>query len=231
MPTPNPGCSLARRAMTTRLLAASLLLLAPSLVRAQNIPPLQAGDIIITGGQLFDGVRDTLVPNTAIVVRRGILLEVGANLTDRDTSAARVVTLELTSTVLPGFFDLHAHYAIDLFGEGRVDEYTINPILFLANGVTSTFPGGEVDPEGMMAARRRLELGEQVGSRLHSSGPYFGTARPGWQNADWTPARVRAEVDEWASRGAGAPVGTHRPGASVRPARDRAPGLGRADLG
>ncbi len=87
-------------------------------------PPLQAGDIIITGGQLFDGLRDTLVPNTGIVVRKGILLDVGANLTGRDTSAARLVTLKPTSTVLPGFFDLHAHYAIDLFGEGRVDEYT-----------------------------------------------------------------------------------------------------------
>ena len=29
----------------------------------QNIPPIQAGDIIITGGQLFDGVRDTAPPD------------------------------------------------------------------------------------------------------------------------------------------------------------------------
>ena len=73
-----------------------------------------------------------------------------------------------------------------------MDEYTVNPIVFLANGVTSTFPAGEVDPEGMMAARRRIERGEQIGPRIHSSGPYFGTARPGWRNADWTPERIRA---------------------------------------
>lgn len=168
----------------------------------QNLPPIQAGDIILTGGQLFDGVRDTLVPNTGILVRNGVLLEVGASFTGRDTTAAQVIRLADGETVLPGFFDLHAHYAIDLFGEERVDEYTINPIVFLANGITSTFPGGEVDPEGMMGARRRIEKGEQVGPRIHSSGPYFGTARPGWRPAEWTPDRVREEVDTWAARGA-----------------------------
>jgi len=188
--------------MKIRLLLAVAFAATLATPQAQNIPPLQAGDIILTGGQLFDSVRGTLVPNTAIVVRQGIFLEVGASLAGRETSAATLVRLADDETILPGLFDLHAHYAIDLFGEGRVDEYTINPIIFLANGVTSTFPAGEVDPEGMMAARRRIERGEQVGARIHSSGPYFGTARPGWRNSDWTPERVREEVDTWAARGA-----------------------------
>lgn len=178
-----------------------VLLLGFSQLAAQNIPPIQSGDIVITGGQLFDGVRDTLVPNTGLIVRHGILLEVAASLAGRDTATAKVVKLAPDETILPGFFDLHAHYAIDLFGQERVDEYTINPIIFLANGVTSTFPGGEVDPDGMMAARRRIERGEQIGARIHSSGPYFGTARPGWRNADWNPDRIRKEVDDWAARG------------------------------
>jgi imidazolonepropionase-like amidohydrolase len=178
------------------------LLLLAAVPQAQHIPALQAGDIVITGGQLFDGTRDTLVPNTGLVVRRGIFLEVGANLAGRDTGAATVMTLSPDETVLPGLFDLHAHYAIDLFGEGRVDEYTVNPLIFLANGVTSTFPGGEVDPEGMLEARRRIERGQQIGPRIHSSGPYFGTARPGWRNADWNDSRIRKDVDEWAARGA-----------------------------
>ena len=191
-----------RTGVKALVVGAALLVATASLAsRGQNIPPLQAGDIVIVGGRLFDGVRDTLVPNTGIVVRQGIFLEVGANLANRDLSAARVIRLPDNETILPGFFDLHAHYAIDLFNQGRVDEYTVNPILFLANGVTSTFPAGEVDPEGMEAARRRLERGEQVGARLHGSGPYFGTARPGWNNAAETPERIRKEVDEWAARG------------------------------
>ena len=188
--------------MRWMLTVATALVFAASVPAAQHVIPLQAGDIILTGGQLFDSVRDTLVPNTGIVVRNGVLLEVGATLTGRELNGARVVQLAAGETVLPGFFDMHAHYAIDLFGEERVDEYTINPIVFLANGITSTFPGGEVDPEGMMAARRRIEKGEQIGPRILSSGPYFGTARPGWRNADWTPEKIRAEVDTWAAKGA-----------------------------
>jgi len=151
---------------------------------------------------LIDGVRDERVPNTGVVVRNGKLLEVGADLSRRDVSAAQVVRLGDDEHILPGLFDLHAHYAVDLFDAGRVDEYTVNPIVFLVNGVTSTFPGGEVDPEGMLNARRRIDAGSQIGSRIHSSGPYFGTARPGWQPDAMTAARIRADVDEWAARGA-----------------------------
>jgi len=187
--------------MGIRLATALVLAVALAAPRAQSLPSVQAGDIVITGGQLFDSLSGRIVPNTGIIVRQGIFLEVGASLQGLDLGAADVIGLAESETVLPGLFDLHAHYAIDLFGAGRVDEYTINPLIFLANGVTSTFPGGEVDPEGMMAARRHIERGEQIGPRLHSSGPYFGTARPGWRNADWTPERVRREVDEWAARG------------------------------
>lgn len=165
---------------------------------------LQAGDIVITGGQLFDSVRDTTAPNTGLVIRNGKFLEVGASLDGRDLTPAQVVRLDADNYVLPGLFDLHAHYAVDLFGgaNNRVDEYTANPLIFLSNGVTSTFPAGEVDPEGMMAARRRIERGEQVGPRILSSGPYFGSARPGWQSAKETPEQIRKEVDEWAAHGA-----------------------------
>ncbi len=163
---------------------------------------LRPGDFVIRGGMLFDGVRDDVVPNTGIIVRSGLLAEVGADLEGRDLSGVDVIELAPDECVLPGLFDLHAHYAIDLYGQGRVDEYTVNPVLFLANGVTSTFPAGEVDPDGMRAARERIDAGAQVGPRLYNSGPYFGTARPGWDADAMTPDRIRAEVDEWAAKGA-----------------------------
>lgn len=189
--------------MTRQWIAAvgAVLAVFVAAAHAQRPLPIEAGDIVITGGQLFDGVADTLRPNTGLVVRHGIFLEVGADLTGRDLGPAEVVRLAADDTVLPGLFDLHAHYAVDLFNAQRVDEYTANPLIFLGNGVTSTFPAGEVDPEGMMAARRRIERGEQIGPRILSSGPYFGGARPGWKTADETPDRIRKEVDDWAARG------------------------------
>jgi len=162
---------------------------------------LQPGDVVFRGGLIFDSVRDDAVANSGLIVRNGSILEVQADLTSRDLTPARVIDLEPSDCLLPGIFDLHAHYAMDLFGAGRIDEHEVNPIVFLANGVTSTFPAGEVDPEAMRAARERIDSGLQTGPRIYNSGPYFGTARPGWNNAAMTTDQIRAEVDEWAAKG------------------------------
>jgi imidazolonepropionase-like amidohydrolase len=168
--------------------------------------------VVLRGGFLFDGIRDVRVPNSGIVVRDGKLMQVGGTLSSVDLAGARVVDLADTATILPGMFDLHAHYNMDLAREGRVDEFTYNPIIWLANGVTSTFPAGEFDPEGMMQARLRIDSGKQIGPRIYNSGPYFGAFRceyqvkhpsdncPAWPN-NITDQQIRDEVDKWAARG------------------------------
>ena len=90
---------------------------------------------------------------------------------------------------------------MDLFAEGRVDEYTVNPVLFLANGVTSTFPAGEVDPDEARTGRMRVASGEIPGPRIYSSGPYWGSARRGWSHAAMTPDSIRKEATYWALNG------------------------------
>ena len=180
---------------------ALLLLAAPPLI-AQIVPEPAEGDVVLLGGRLFDGTAAEARGNPGLLVRNGLILYVGVDAAQARASGATVAEVGDGQTILPGFFDLHAHYAIDLFGEGRVDEYDVNPILFLANGVTSTFPGGEVDPEGMRTARLEIERGERPGPRMFSSGPYFGTARPGWRVQEMTPDSIRREVDLWVERGA-----------------------------
>jgi imidazolonepropionase-like amidohydrolase len=188
--------------MMRRYLCAAAIIAIATLALAQVQTPVRTGDLVIQGGWLFDSVHDDVRRNSGIVVRNGAIVEVDADLSSRDLSAARVVRLSDDEYLMPGLIDLHAHYAVDLFGEGRVDEYTVNPLLFLANGVTSTFPAGEVDPNGMMEARKRIDRGQQIGSRILNSGPYFGTARPGWINNAVTPDQVRADVRTWAAQGA-----------------------------
>jgi imidazolonepropionase-like amidohydrolase len=184
--------------------AIAVLFLSGALVpaRAQTLPPVQTGDVVLVGGWVFDGTGDDVRRNPATLIRAGKLMAVAVDPGSADLSAAMVHRLTDDDYILPGLFDLHAHYAIDLFGEGRVDEYEVNPVLFLANGVTSTFPAGEVDPEGMRQARIRIDSGQQTGPRIHNSGPYFGTARPGWRTQAMTPDSVRAEVRLWVGRGA-----------------------------
>jgi imidazolonepropionase-like amidohydrolase len=53
----------------------------------------------------------------------------------------------------------------------------------------------------MMAARKRIDDGEQIGPRIYNSGPYFGTARRGWSQKA-TAADIDRDVDYWAAQGA-----------------------------
>ncbi len=166
-------------------------------------PALQgAGEtIVVRGGWMYDAVGSERVPNPGIVLRAGKIFALGP--TAEQVAALGTVTiveLDDGATVLPGFFSLHAHHAMDLFGRGRIDEVEYNPLIFLANGVTSVFPAGEMDPENVMAARIAIDNGDRPGPRIMSSGPYFGSARPGW-NRQTTTEQIREEVDYWASQG------------------------------
>jgi imidazolonepropionase-like amidohydrolase len=204
-----------RTSVTTTIAAlASALSLLSFPARAQGprqSAPESATQVVLRGGWLFTGSGDSRIRNTGIVVVDGKFAEVGANLSGRDLSQARVIDLDDSATILPGMIDLHAHYNMNLVGSGRVDEFTYNPIIFLANGVTSTWPAGEFNPDGMMEARKRIDSGKQVGARLFNSGPYFGRARcqeandhtsdcKAWPN-DITEQQIRDQVDYWAERG------------------------------
>ena len=167
---------------------------------------------VIRGGWVFDGIREFRYPNSGIVIRDGRIVEVGADLTGRVFPGDEIIDLEGDVTILPGMFDLHAHYNFDLVDEGRAEEVTYNGIVFLANGVTSTWPAGEFFPDRVLDARDRIDRGDAIGPRIFASGPYFGAFRceyqietadddcVAWPN-DITEEEIRAEVDKWADRG------------------------------
>jgi len=73
-----------------------------AVARAQRPLAIEAGDIIITGGQLFDGVADTLRPTRAWSSATASSWKWAPILTGRDLTAAEVVRLQSDETVLPG---------------------------------------------------------------------------------------------------------------------------------
>src|SRR4029079_11471368 len=121
------GTTMAKRFLLLTALIAAAATMPWTLAARQPANPVvvRAGDTVTTGGFLFDSVGDTVVPNRGIVVRGGVFQSVGARLDGVDLAGANVVRLTDSDYVLPGFFDLYAHYAMDLFGQGRVDEYTV----------------------------------------------------------------------------------------------------------
>jgi len=161
----------------------------------------RAGEyVLITGGWVFTGTTDSLTRNTGILVGDSIILAMGGATAPKGENV-RVLELGDDDYVIPGLFDLHAHYAVDLLGKGRVDETNAYPQIFLANGVTSTFPAGEVNPERMRSTRIAIDAGERPGPRIFNSGPYFGRARAGWDAARITRDSLRAEVAYWVGQG------------------------------
>ena len=196
---------------SARHLAATLLFAVASTTAATATAQAPAGapapvvprqPVVIRGGWLFTSTGDNVVRNRGILIVAGRLMAVDRAITPAEMNGARVIDLRDDQYVLPGIFDVHAHYNMTLGPNGlRSDEYTYNPLIFLANGVTSTFPAGEYDPEGMMEARKRIDSGEQIGPRIYNSGPYFGSARRGW-NQNATDADIYRDVDEWAAKGA-----------------------------
>lgn len=156
--------------------------------------------LLVTGGRWLDVETGTLRENTGILIRDGVFVAV-EDPSPAQTAGAEVLELEPDRVILPGLFDVHAHYAVDLFGDGRVDETAAYPALFLANGVTSTFPAGEMDPYAMRDLRIAIDEGERPGPRIFNSGPYFGSWRRGWDNDAMTADSIRSEVDYWVEQG------------------------------
>ena len=126
------------------LSAAAVLsvLLAPAPANAQW-SEAGSGELIIRGGWVFDGVSDTRQKNTGIVIRNGKFAAIDADLQGKVPAEASVIDLSDAETILPGMIDLHAHYNFDLVDKGRAEEVVYNGIIFLANGVTSTWSAGE----------------------------------------------------------------------------------------
>lgn len=204
-------------AVTVAAMLALLHVPAPPASRLNAQAPRPAAsqslqEIVIRGGWLFNGLSNARVRNTGIIVRNGKFIEVGAALAGRSFPGARIIDLDDNTTILPGFTDMHAHYNMNLVGEGRVEEATYQSIIHLANGVTSTWSAGEFFPEKMIEARERIESGKQIGTRIFPSGPYFGAFRceykiktaadecPAWPN-NITEQQIRDEVDYWGARG------------------------------
>ena len=140
--------------------------------------PVRGQDLIVRGGWLFDAVGDASVRNTVIVIRGGKFARIGASAADVDLGAVPLIQLGDDDYILPGIFDLHAHYNIKVLGRGRIDETDHYSVIYLANGVTSTFPAGEYNPITMLEMRKRIDRGEQIGPRVYNSGPYYGQSMP-----------------------------------------------------
>lgn len=195
------------RSLSAILGAATFLIAITTLPAAAQWPDRSSEPMRIQGGWIFDSINGTRIRNPGVSVEDGRIVALG-----EATGAGQLIELEDSETLLPGMIDLHAHYNFDLVDNGRTEEVVNNGMIFLANGVTTTWSAGEYYPDRVIKQRDLIDAGEASGPRLLLSGPYFGafrceyaikTARDdciAWPN-DITEEEIRAEVDQWAAQG------------------------------
>ena len=76
-----------------------------------------AESLQIIGGQWLDVESGELRANKGITVEGGRITSVEGESVPTDDVEQEVLRISQDWTVLPGLIDLHAHYAVDLFGD------------------------------------------------------------------------------------------------------------------
>ena len=148
-----------------------------------------AGPLVFTNANLFDAVNRKIVPQTTVVVEGSRIRAVGRDGQVKIPKNAEKVDAR-GKTLLPGLWDMHVH----IFpGDG---------LMHVAAGVTSVRDLAN-DTETLLALRRKVEAGEEIGPRISMSGfmdgrgPYAGPTKVFVD----TEAEARAAIDNYARLG------------------------------
>lgn len=145
--------------------------------------------LAIAGGTVVDVVRGRTIPNAVVLLEGGKILKVGAAATTPIPKGARVIRAE-GKTVLPGLWDMHAHFQQAEWGPA-----------YLAAGVTTVRDcGNEFDY--INAVQRTIDSGQGVGPRILKAGIIDGDGPMalGIVRAN-TPAEAAAAVQRYKANG------------------------------
>jgi imidazolonepropionase-like amidohydrolase len=118
--------------------------------------------LAVVGGTVVDVVRGRRIPNAAVLLQGGKVLKVGPMATVSIPKGARVLRAE-GKTVLPGLWDMHAHFQQAEWGPA-----------YLAAGVTTVRDCGN-EFAYINAVQRAIDSGHGVGPRILKAGLIDGS--------------------------------------------------------
>jgi len=152
--------------------------------------PLQAENIALVGGRLIDGTAEQPLHNSVILVKDGIIEQVGTVDSLPVPAGYRVVSTE-GHDVLPGLWESHAHIMLTghanythwqkAYRDRQVDEIMpASLVQLLLAGITSVRDLG-APLEDSVAIKQKLATGEIPGPTLYTSGPFLQAKVDDWQ--------------------------------------------------
>ncbi len=136
---------------------------------ATRLPHKPAGPVVFENVSLFDSERAQIVPHQRVVVMGNKIQSVGPTSGAKPPAGAQVIDGR-GQTLLPGLWDMHAHVSPN------------DGMLNLAAGVTTVRDMGN-DNDELQARRRRIDTGQEVGTRIIAAGfidgpgPYQGPTK------------------------------------------------------
>jgi imidazolonepropionase-like amidohydrolase len=153
--------------------------------KAAEVPRVLA----IVGGTLVDVVRGRSIPNAVVLLQGGKITKVGPAASVSVPKGARVIQAA-GKTVLPGLWDMHAHFQQAEWGPA-----------YLAAGVTTVRDCGN-EFSYINAIQKAIDSGQGVGPRILKAGLIDGTGprTSGIELAD-TPAEAARMVQRYKAAG------------------------------
>lgn len=156
---------------------------------SRGITGSQAATLAVVGGTLIDGTGAAPVPDAVVVIQKGRIVAAGPRSKVKIPHNANVVDAQ-GKTVLPGLWDMHAHF----------EQVEWGPI-YLAAGVTTVRDCGN-EFEFITAVRDAISQGRGLGPKLLMAGVVDGTGPMalGVERVD-TPEQARMWVDRYHAAG------------------------------
>jgi hypothetical protein len=151
-------------------------------------------ETLLTDVTIVDVAGGTLAPGQSVLIRDGLIVEVGADV----TSASATRLDGGGGYLIPGLWDSHVH----IFSSASEPDTALP--LYLINGVTGIRDMGALWPiADQQALQARIETGEVLGPRLILAGAWVDASPGSWPGmflAD-TPDEARGVVDRIAAEG------------------------------
>ena len=163
---------------------------------------VDAPTIVLQNVRLIDGTGAPARNSQTIVLREGIIVEVGDAASVEIPEGAEVLDLA-GRTVLPGYVMLHEHL---FYPSGRRiynQQSHSFPPLYLAGGATTIRTAGSMEPYTDLNLKRAIDAGEIPGPNIVVTSPYLnGPGLPILSvKALSGPDDARRMVDYWAAEG------------------------------
>jgi imidazolonepropionase-like amidohydrolase len=163
---------------------------------------VDAPSLALTYARVIDGTGAAARENQTIILRDGVIAEVGDAATMVIPEGAEVLDMS-GRTVLPGYVMLHEHL---FYPSGRRiynQQSHSFPRLYLAGGATTVRTAGSMEPYTDLNLKRAIDAGELPGPNIVVTGPYLnGPGLPILSvKALSGPDDARRMVAYWAAEG------------------------------